>query len=87
MPLRAHVTLPFDKLAGELGLPLRGTIPAGTFVTNRPQPAPGWDSTGLPVPEITSRRARLLYNRGIIVPGRNEPPKKEKAHGISKRKV
>lgn len=68
MGLRAHVTLPFDRLSSELKLPTRGTIPAGAFVTRRPQPAPGWDAPDLPVPELQVRRARQLYERGIITP-------------------
>lgn len=47
---------------------MRGVIPAGTFVTVRPQPASGWDAAGLPVPLLTVRQARQLYNRGIIGP-------------------
>ncbi len=66
--LMKHVSIPFDRLAGELNLPLRGIIPPGAFVTGRTSPSPGWDKPGLPVPELTSRRARQLYNRGFIVP-------------------
>ena len=68
-----HVTVPFDRLAGELNLPLKGIIPAGAFVTVRPQPAPGWDAAGLPVPSLTARRARVLYERGIIGPKPSPP--------------
>lgn len=78
MPLRAHVTLPFDRLAGELNLPMRGVIPSGTFLTLRSQPALGWDEAGRPVPELTARRARLLYNRGFIGPAPVDPSAAEK---------
>lgn len=66
--LLRRVSIPFDRVVGELGLPLRGIIPPGTFVTARTSSTDGWDRPNLPVPELTSRRAKQLYNRGIIAP-------------------
>lgn len=66
MALRHHITLPFDRLARELNLPLRGMIPEHTFAVRRAQNAPGWEEIGAQVPALEVRRARILYERGII---------------------
>jgi hypothetical protein len=68
VPLLRHISIPFERIASERDLPMRGIIPSGTFLTRRPRPALGWEEAGMPVPEISVRRARILYNRGDIVP-------------------
>ena len=66
MATRHHITVPFDRIVSELKLPARGVIPEATFTVRRPQNAPGWEEVGAPVPALEVRRARILYERGVI---------------------
>lgn len=69
MSLRRHTPhIPFETIANERDLPMRGIIPSGTFITRRPYPAEGWREAGLPVPSLARRVAKILYSRGDIVP-------------------